>query len=284
MPSATDALGHAVRLQLPARRIISLVPSITETVAPFGKADCLIAVTTFCAEPPRIVAPLPKVGGTKNPDIAAIVAHRPDLVLANKEENRHQDVDALRHAGLNVFVGFPRTATASADELESIAHLLDAGATAGRTVSAIRGAIGRQEALNPRRPRVRVFCPIWRNPYMAVGADTYAGDVLRLIDGDNVFARHGSDSSYPRVTAEDVVAADPQVVLLPDEPFRFRDRHRDEIMTLPGLTAARNQHVFLVDGRWLTWYGPRIVTALPALERLLERARPEWRAPPDDGA
>ncbi len=279
MPTVTDALNRTVSVERRPSRVVSLVPSITESLAEMGGGDSLVAVTKFCTRPKSVVAPLRKIGGTKNPDVPMIVGLRPDLVLANKEENRNEDVEALIEAGLTVYVGYPRTAREAIEEFDKLATLTMIAASSANVASAVRAAIERQETLNATRPSVRVFCPIWRNPYMAVGGETFAGDLLRLSGGLNVFEQHRSGGRYPQVTAEEVVEAAPDVILLPDEPYRFTNRHRDELLALHDVPAVRNERVFLIDGQLLTWHGPRIGAALGEFELLLDSARPEWDAP-----
>lgn len=277
--SVTDALGRTVTLNRLPLRIVSLVPSITETVAAMGKGNCLAGVTKFCVEPAATTDAIRKVGGTKDPDLDAILALQPDLILANVEENRREDVEALIKSGLPVFVGYPRTVAQALDELAAITSLITGLLDGGLLVSRGREALARQTRLNQTRPRVRVFCPIWRNPYMAVGGDTYAGDVIGQAGGTNVFESHGSGSRYPQVTLAEIRTADPEVILLPNEPYRFRERHRAELLAQREITAVRNGQVVLVDGRWLTWYGPRIAEGLLGLEKLLDKARPDWTIP-----
>jgi ABC-type Fe3+-hydroxamate transport system substrate-binding protein len=279
MPSVTDALNRTISLQQRPRRIVSLVPSVTESLAELGCAESLVAVTTFCARPDSVVAPLRKIGGTKNPDVEMIAELRPDLVIANKEENRSEDVEALIDAGLTVYVGYPRTAREAINELENLAALATVAPNSARVVSTVRDAIEREETLNATRPVVRVFCPIWRNPYMAVGGETFAGDLLRLAGGVNVFESHPSGGRYPQVTVEEIVAAAPDIVLLPNEPYRFTQRHRDELLALRGVPAVSAERVFLIDGQLITWHGPRIGEALREIEQLLDTARPEWEPP-----
>ena len=144
----------------------------------------------------------------------------------------------------------------------------------------LRDEVERQTELRDSRPRVRIFCPIWRTPYLAVGGDTYAGDVLRLVGAENVFEAHPSGSRYPQVSLAEIEAAAPDVILLPNEPFPFRERHRDEFLALRSLPAAQHDAVSLCDGRALTWYGPRIAEGLATLEALVDQGRPEWEAPP----
>lgn len=280
--SATDALGRTVTLNQLPQRIVSLVPSITEMVAALGKSSSLVGVTKFCVEPAATTDAIRKVGGTKDPDLDAILALQPDLILANVEENRREDVETLINSGVPVFVGYPRTVAQAFDELAALTGLITGLLDGGRLVLRGREALARQTRLNEIRPRVRVFCPIWRNPYLAVGGDTYAGDVIRQVGGTNIFESHGSGSRYPQVTLAEIRAADPEIILLPDEPYRFRERHRAELMVQREITAVRTGQVFLVDGRWLTWYGPRIADGLLGLEKLLDKARPGWTVPENE--
>ncbi|PZC49441.1 MAG: ABC-type Fe3+-hydroxamate transport system, substrate-binding protein [Chloroflexi bacterium] len=278
MPTVQDARGRDLTVEGRPRRIVSLVPSLTESVAALTGADRLVGITKFCTQPEDDVPAIQKVGGTKDPDLDAIVALAPELVLANQEENRAEDIEALEAAGLTVFVGYPRTVPDSVEELRTIAKLIGGGLVRS-LLSPIEDEIARQESLREQRPTVRVFCPIWRAPYMAVGGDTYAGDMIRLAGGTNVFENHARGNRYPQVQLSEIAAADPEVILLPDEPYRFGRRHRDEMLALRSITAARERRIHLVDGRWLTWHGKRATEGLAGLEALLDQARPTWEAP-----
>jgi ABC-type Fe3+-hydroxamate transport system substrate-binding protein len=283
-PTTTDALDRTISLDRPAGRVVSLVPSQTETVALFDKASALIACTQFCTEPADVVDGLRKIGGTKDPDIEAIIALQPDLVLANKEENRQEDVEALIEAGLSVFVGYAQTVRQAATEMESLIPLLGSSIKALKFARELKEEVERQTELAVDRPAVRVFCPIWRKPYMAVGGDTYGGDVLRLAGGTNVFESHRAGGRYPQISITDLEEANPQIILLPSEPFHFRERHRDEIMALRSIDAVQNERVFLTDGRSLTWHGPRAAAALQEIAKLLDQARPEYTPPVQESA
>jgi ABC-type Fe3+-hydroxamate transport system substrate-binding protein len=251
------------------RRIVSLVPSLSEALFALGLGPRVVGVTDWCVHPRDEVARVPKVGGTKTPDLAAIRALAPDLVLANREENRRRDVERLQQAGLDVWVTYPRTVREGAELLAEIAGL---GASAERTravVDPVLRAVEEAEA-RPPGPRPRVFCPIWRNPWMSVGGDTYANDLIRLCGGENVFADR-ADRRYPHVSEPDIVASAAEVVLLPDEPYRFDER---DALELHGwdLPAARDRRIHLIDGTLVTWYGPRIRGAIETLRGLFEWA------------
>jgi ABC-type Fe3+-hydroxamate transport system substrate-binding protein len=253
------------------RRIVSLVPSLTEALFVLGLGERVVGVTDWCVYPAEAVAPLPKLGGTKNPDLSAVVALRPDLVIANREENRRQDVERLRAAGIAVWVTYPRTVRDGVALLREIA-LLGATAEAIRdVVEPVEAALG--AALAARGgPGQRVFCPIWRDPWMSVGPDTYAHDLLALCGGENVFGAR-SDRRYPRVKLAEVEAAAPEVVLLPDEPYSFGPVDAAEIGRLD-IPAAHAGRIHLIDGTWVSWYGPRIRGALEGLCALLAPQRP----------
>ena len=209
-----DDARRTVALERPPRRIVSLVPSLTEVVCALGAAARLVGVTRYCTDPPEVVRRLPRVGGTKNPDVARIIALDPDLVLVNSEENRVEDFDLLEARGLRTFVSFPRTVAEAADSIQRIAAALG-NEGEGRALSgAIRDAM--RAAPVPSR---RVFCPIWRNPWMSFNRDTYADDMLRRAGGENVCA--DQSERYPNVDIDTIIAAAPEVILLPDEPYRF---------------------------------------------------------------
>jgi ABC-type hemin transport system substrate-binding protein len=251
-----------------ARRIVSLVPSLTEALFALGLGERVVGVTEWCVHPADAVARLPKVGGTKTPDLPALRALAPDLVIANQEENRRRDVERLRAEGVAVWVTYPRSVREGAALLRELSALGATPERVRRVVEPVEAALARAEAA--RQPGARptpVFCPIWRDPWMSVGADTYAHDLLALAGGANVFAAKG-DRRYPRVALEEVVAAAPEVILLPDEPYRFEARDVAELRHLD-VPAARSGRIHLIDGTWVSWYGPRIASALDRLGALL---------------
>jgi ABC-type Fe3+-hydroxamate transport system substrate-binding protein len=123
-----------------------------------------------------------------------------------------------------------------------------------------------EDATTGRMP-VRVFCPIWRNPYMTINRDTFVNDMLRACGGENIFL--GRPERYPAVTLEEMAALKPDVILLPDEPFPFGEKHVAEFRALERVPAVRAGRLHLLDGRVLSWYGPRIADSLRTLARIL---------------
>lgn len=248
-------------------RIVSLVPSLTESLFALGLGARLVGVTEWCVHPADAVAALPKVGGTKDADVAAIVALAPDLVVANHEENTKRVVEKLDAAGLTVWVTYPRTVREGAALLREMAALGASREAIAAVVEPVEAAVAEAERSAPTR-RTRVFCPIWRDPWMAVGRDTYIHSMLELCGGENVTADRG-DRRYPILDLDDVVAAAPEVILLPDEPYAFGPHDVAELGRLD-VPAARDGRIHCVDGTWVSWYGPRIRTALAGLRPLLE--------------
>ena len=230
-------------------RVVSLVPSLTEAVAGTG---LLVGVTDWCTHPADL--DVPRVGGTKSPRVADVIALRPDLVLANEEENRAVDLDELRAAGLEVDVTHVRTLEQGLAELRRVLDRL--GSQPPWLDEAER--VWAEPYDGPRRTAV---VPIWRRPWMAVGSDTFTGDVLARLGVDNVLA--GSPERYPRFDPADVAC---DLVVLPDEPYVFTAGDGPE--AFPGIPAA------LVSGRHLTWYGPSLVEARSVLTAQLAAALP----------
>ena len=251
----------------PPARIVSLVPSLTEALFALGLGERVVGVTDWCVHPADKVAALPKVGGTKDANLEAIVALAPDLVIANHEENTRRVVEKLGAAGLAVWVTYPRTVREGATLLRELAALGATPAAIAAVVAPVEEAVARAEAEPLDRP-TRVFCPIWRDPWMAVGRDTYIHSMLELCGGANVFADRG-DRRYPIVALEDVEAAAPEVILLPDEPYAFGPRDAKELARL-SVPAARDGRIHCIDGTLVSWYGPRIRPGLDALRSLLQ--------------
>ncbi len=262
-----DIRGRTFQVPPFPRRIVSLVPSLTETLFAWGAGDRVVGITDYCIHPRDGVAIKPRVGGTKNPRVRDILALSPDLVIVNVEENRKADIEALEANGVPVFVTFPRTVR------EAVAELRVLGALAG-TPNA-EATIAPVEAWLSHLPspavRPRVFIPIWRDPWMTANGETYIGDLIETCGGTNIFRERRRqfrrpeperDTRYPHVTLAEVAAASPDVVLLPDEPYRFGEQDAAE---LRGITNAR---IHLVDGTLVSWYGIRMARALETITRL----------------
>jgi len=252
-----------------AGRIVSLVPSLTEALFSLGLGDRVVGVTDYCVHPAAGVAGKTRVGGTKDPDLDRVVALSPDLVIANHEENTERAVRKLRAAGLDVWVTYPRTVAEGAALLEELAGLGADPARVHEVVDPVRSELTRARAELERlgSRRARVFCPIWKDPWMAVGRDTYIHDLLELCGSANVFADHG-DRRYPKVELAEIERAQPEVVLLPDEPYAFSAADAAELARL-AIPAARSGRIHVIDGTWVSWYGPRIAQAIRELRPLL---------------
>ena len=243
MPTLDDDRGHAVVLERVPQRVVSLVPSITEALAG-SVIDRLVGATEWCTHPPDL--DVPRVRGTKNPDHRAIVDLRPDLVVANQEENRRIDVERLREAGVPVWV----TVTESVDQaLVSLERLLVdvLGVDRPEWLTASAVAWARPPELAPARAVV----PIWRDPWMVVGSRTFTGDLLTRLGLGNRYA--DSTDRYPKVELGQLHRRAPDLVVLPDEPYAFSPDDGPE--------AFSGTATVLVSGRNLTWYGPAMVGA-----------------------
>ena len=253
----TDDLGFAVRAG-EVRRVVSLVPSLTEAVATTGP-DLLVGATTWCTEPADL--DVVRVGGTKNPDLPAILALAPDLVLANEEENRAADLDALRAAGTQVWVTRIRTLDQA---LLSLDRMLVHGCRLPRPgwLDQARTAWTATSGMTTETP-LRAVVPIWRRPWMVLGRDTFAGDLLRYLGVEQLYADHRD--RYPAIDLDQLNATAPDLVILPDEPYRFTATDGPE--AFPGIPTA------LVSGRHLTWYGPSLVQAPTLLAHQLSHLR-----------
>jgi ABC-type Fe3+-hydroxamate transport system substrate-binding protein len=242
-----DDVGTAVDLPSEVRRVVSIVPSLTESIAATHR-HLLVGATDWCTHPADL--DVTRVRGTKNPDVDTIRELRPDVVLANAEENRVEDLDALRTAGLAVWVTAPTTVDESLDSLERMLsaiidetpHWLEAAREVWSTPS--------------DGPRRKAVIPIWRRPWMALGRDTFAGDLLARLGVDNVLAE--SPERYPRIDLD--ALPEYELVVLPDEPYAFSPTDGPEAFDRP----AR-----CVSGRHLTWYGPSLVEARDLLTEQL---------------
>lgn len=259
-----DDTGRWIELPAPPRRLVSLVPSVTELICSLGGANRLVGVTDYCTEPSTVVAGLAKVGGTKTPNCERILGMRPDVVLANAEENRREDYDRLVAGGVRVYVTFPSTVREAAQSIRRLGGLLGLEREAMWLADRIDETLRR---LGKPRRRARFFCPIWRNPWMSFNRETFAHDLLFQAGGENVCG--DETARYSVVTLPAIAARSPEILLLPDEPYRFSEKHRSSLVPLDDTPACRAGRVHFVDGKALSWYGPRTPAALDYFATLL---------------
>jgi iron complex transport system substrate-binding protein len=290
--------GHreALHFSHPPKRVVSLVPSMTESMFELGFGDSLVGITDFCTQPKEAVETVTHIGGPKNPRIQDILALKPDLVLADWEENTRGSVAELDAAGLAVWVTYPSTVRESMEILWTLSRLFKSqlakvklqtlDLTLDWTISALS-----------ERPPVRYFCPVWFDQtgaaqrwWMTFNRFTYCHDLLGLFGLQNVFADRkrrypleadlglakaeavdGADTRYPRVGLDELRGEAPDLILLPDEPYRFDEGHRTLLLEwLSDIPAVNNGRVLLVDGSLITWHGTRLAKALRDLPALLD--------------
>ncbi|MFT4745537.1 MAG: ABC-type Fe3+-hydroxamate transport system substrate-binding protein [Nonlabens sp.] len=257
-----DDLGQPVNVIGRPNRIVCLVPNLSETLWHWGFSRVVVGVTDYCVSPPDGFPNAVRVRGTKNPDVAAIIALRPDLVIVNVEENRQLDVQRLRDAGLAVYVTAAVDVPTAAASLGRLGKAVSSEASGTRMEVAIMTALSRHRAIDAGvLPRIAV--PIWKDPWMAIGRDTVVGEMLVELGFDLV----PDIDRYPNIELDQLHDVD--LILLPDEPYAFDD---DDRATL--LAAVPGRAVRLFDGQALTWWGPRtpgVIADLANLRRHLTR-------------
>jgi len=233
-------------------RIVSLVPSLTEYMIDLGLKDHLAGRTRFCVEPDGEVDDIPIIGGTKNPNIDEIKALEPDLIIANKEENRKEHIEEL--AGFtNVYL----SEITSVDDALITLHELGRELGVPDSAEKIVDGIMTQLEQRPDEPETTAAYLIWREPWMAVGDQTYIHDVLEKWNVTNVF---GYKERYPEITFEHLELLEPDLILLSSEPYPFKQKHVEELEK-----TFDQSRILLVDGTWFSWYGSRMEWAFKQL-------------------
>ncbi len=241
---------------MPYKRIISLVPSLTEFLFDLGLNDEIVGRTRFCIHPSQQVSNISIIGGTKNPNIEKIRDLRPDLVIANKEENRKEDVDVISEF-CEVIVTEIDTITDAFNWMHKIGIKVDRAYKSELLLSQLVKFM----TIAPSFNSISTAYFIWKDPWMSVGHDTYIHDVMKLFKFESVFA---SKTRYPETTIAELVELNPELILLSSEPFPFKEKHIQELQNeLP------DSNIQLVDGEWFSWYGSRMI---PSFYQLLE-----WR-------
>lgn len=284
------------RLEHAPQRVVSLVPSATESLFDLGFGERLIGISDYCIHPSDRLEKLARVGGTKTPRVAEIAAMKPDLVIVNQEENDRESIEALSALGLTLWMSFPMTARQVIEDWTAFAALMRSD-TSLLQMRLLENALELAEQARGTLPEWRYFSPIWEQIqtegtqwWMTFNDRTYSSDILSLFGGVNVFGERDRrypleadlgvgeaenpgerDTRYPRVCLEEVRSAMPDVILLPSEPYEFSEDDRGRLSDLLG--GGRVVHTRCLDGTLLTWCGTRLGRSLAMLPELLDFPR-----------
>ena len=284
-----DDLGRELLFGRPPERIVSLVPSETHTLFALGAGARVVGRTRYCVEPASQVENIPVVGGTKDIDAEAIMALEPDLILVNQEENSRPALEKLADQRYRIFVSFPRSVGDAAAHVARLCRMCFAGAETPEPARNLVRELYELSSQPTAEPALRAFVPIWMEPLMTFAADTFADEVLKAAGIGNAFAERqrmyplaadlgkrsplaadqvaGRDTRYPRITDDELVAAQPDIVLLPDEPHECTTEDKDRIASLD-IPAAKTGNIHFVSGKDLFWPGAWLRTGLPRLKKL----------------
>jgi len=278
----------------PPQRVVSLVPSITDSLLRFGFGERLVGISDYCPWEGQGI-PARRVGGVKSPDRDAILGLRPDLILADREENDEATISYLDESGALIWLQFAPSVQAVLESLSDLVRLFQGGEDAVTQLRMLESAVKWVRLSRENEPSVRYFCPIWKGLdeasghwWMTFNAATYCSDLLKLLGGENCFSDRSRryplsadlgngpaeapgkrDQRYPRVSAEEVRLQNPEVILLPDEPYDFHELDVDILQREFATTdAVQHQRIRRVDGNDLTWNGIRIMHALESMQEL----------------
>ncbi len=251
-----DQMNRKITISKPPKRIISLVPSLTELLFDLGLAHEIIGITKFCIHPATKTKFVPKIGGTKNFKFSVIQALKPDLIIGNKEENYQEGIEKLAE---NYAVWMSDILTLS-DAYEAIVAI---GKITQKEVESQKLIAEIQHHFRSIKPfKKTVLYLIWQNPYMAVGQNTFIDEMLKLCGFENTI----KTSRYPEILAEEIQKLAPELILLSSEPYPFGEKHLSD---LQGLSPKSN--VILVDGELFSWYGSRLRFSADYFQELINK-------------
>lgn len=279
-------------------RVISLIPSMTENLFLLGFGSFVIGITDYCIHPMENLRGIPRLGGPKNPDFEKIIELSPDLVILNQEESSPEVVHRLNLAGIKMWLTFPKNIDQAMDTLYDILGIFK-NDKAVIQLKSLQTTLDFVRLSTIETKKIRYFCPIWLDKIdefdwmMTFNHDTYPSDLLNICGGENVFSTRersyplradlglgeteqvkNRDTRYPRVSLNEIVDKNPELILLPSEPFEFINSHLEVIKQLLADTeAVKNDKVLMLDGTLLFWPGVRMGKALRALPEILI---PEW--------
>jgi len=255
--SVTDALGNILNLKRQPQRIISVVPSITEYLFYLDQGKYIVGRTKFCIHPKEQVGEIPKIGGTKNLRITDILSLKPDLIIANKEENTKEQIEELAQ-NIPVYVTNVQTISDGVKMVENIGTLFNKTEKAKELNSNIQSQLNliKKQKYN----KIRTAYLIWKKPYMSIGNDTFIHAMMDEVGFENIFA---DKVRYPQTSLEEIKNLKPKIIFLSSEPYPFKDKDIDEIKTqLP------NSKIMLVDGEMFSWYGNKMLDGLKYLKKI----------------
>ena len=296
--SISNSHISSMNLSEPPKRLVSLVPSITASLYDLDLADRVVGVTDYCPQPPGIDTAIPTVGGPRAPSLEEILALKPDLILANQEENDRESVEQLERAGLTAWVTFPCSIDQSIEMLWTLLRIIPSESQATSKLLVLERSLDWARRTANDQLAIPVFYPIWMDfhedvPwFMTIHSTTYAHDVLEVCGARNIFAERerrypleadlglkdceepgARDCRYPRVTLAEVSERSPELILLPDEPFAFSEDHVGQIQELLHDTpAAKTDNIHIIDGKLVHWHGTTLAKTLAELPLVIQRA------------
>lgn len=257
-----DQMHRTIRLESTPKRIVSLVPSQTEFLASLGLEDEVVGITKFCIHPKRWFRSKTRVGGTKNVNLDKVKSLQPDLIVANKEENTQEDIEALMEIA-PVWISDIYTLDDAFQMMLSMGEIFGKSALASEIVGKIRMQFEKFEAYSSAKIEGTVVYLIWKNPYMAVGSSTFIDHLLTRCGFQNLLA---NQSRYPEwIPSSDQM---PDFIFLSSEPYPFKNSDIEGLKVL--FPAAQIQ---LVDGELFSWYGSRLLESVPYFEELIRSIR-----------
>lgn len=263
MPQLTDQTGYTLQIPAPAKRIISLVPSLTELLYDLGLSDEVIGITKFCVHPEEWFQTKQRAGGTKNPNLQLIRELQPDLVLANKEENRKEDILALR-GQIQVYTSDVSTIEENIEVVRHIGLLANREDESERLIKEIEShylapCLG-GDTSPQNHTKFSALYLIWRDPWLSVGGDTFIHHMMDRAGFQNCL---GQLTRYPAIDPANWQGEHPAFILLSSEPYPFKEKHIPELQQF-----FPDSKILLVDGEFFSWYGSRVVKATAYFRQL----------------
>lgn len=261
----TDQMGRTITLNSPPKRIISIVPSQTELLFDLGLDEEIIGITKYCVHPKDWLQSKTKIGGTKKLNIEKIKELKPDLIIANKEENEKKQVEELMNH-CPVWMSDIKTLEDALNMIEAIGEITGKGNKALKIQNDIREQFSHFKLQIPisigtvNNNQSSVLYLIWKKPYISAGKDTFINHLLEICGLKNAI----TETRYPEITVEQIQKANPSLIFLSSEPYPFRQKHLQEFQSICPKTK-----VILVDGEMFSWYGSRLLYSPSYFEHLL---------------